>query len=273
MVIRELKDGRSYVSLQEDHAELAAQFAAHWGNNRFAKLRPYKTMLFATTYHDSGYREFEGNPPMNVDKGRPYAHREEVPNFEATELKAYSKNIEWIAAQDPYAALLVSMHRTGLWHNRYNIFTAPAGNVRERSAAVKDTKIKLESQQAETKRKLMELDAGFENELAYNYMALQVFDLLSLYFCCDGYANEKEFKEYKIAPVRVSYDSSETVTLTIKPNGPGSVIIDPYPFDTDPVQFAARARIVAAPKEKTEAACVEAYHKADRQLLTFQVTA
>ena len=49
MVIRELKDGRSYVSLQEDHAELAAQFAAHWGNSRFSKLRPYDTMVFATT--------------------------------------------------------------------------------------------------------------------------------------------------------------------------------------------------------------------------------
>jgi hypothetical protein len=53
MVIRELKDGRSYVSLQEDHAELSAQFAAHWGNRRFSQLRPYKTMVFATTYHDS----------------------------------------------------------------------------------------------------------------------------------------------------------------------------------------------------------------------------
>jgi hypothetical protein len=40
MVIRELKDGRFYVSLQEDHAELAAQFAAHWGNARFSQLRP-----------------------------------------------------------------------------------------------------------------------------------------------------------------------------------------------------------------------------------------
>lgn len=273
MVIRELKDGRAYVSLQEDHAELAAQFAAHWGNSRFSQLRPYDTMVFATTYHDSGYREFEGLPPMNVAKGRPYAHREEVPNFEAIELKAYNKNVEWLHGQNPYASLLVSMHRTGLWHNRYNIFTAPAGNLRERSAAVKDAKIKLESQQAEIKRKLMELEPGFENELAYNYMALQIFDLLSLYFCCDGYANENEFKEYKIAPVRVSYDSDETVTLTIKPNGPGSVIFAPYPFDVKQLTVSARARIVAAPAEKTEAAVAEAYHKAARQLLTFEISA
>jgi hypothetical protein len=273
MVIRELKDGRTYVSSQEDHAELAAQFAAHWGNSRFSKLRPYQTMMLATTLHDSGYREFEGNPPMNVAKGRPYAHREDVPNFEATELKAYAKNAEWVASQDPYAGLLVSMHRTGLWHNRYNIFTEPAGRLRERSQPVKDAKIKMESQQAEVKRKLMELEPGFENELAYNYMALQIFDLLSLYFCCDGYANENEFKEYAIGPVRVSYDSNETVRLTIKPNGAGSVIFDPYPFDVSPLKVSARARIVAPPKEKSEAACVDAYHKATRELLTFQISA
>jgi hypothetical protein len=272
MVIRELKDGRSYVSSQEDHAELAAQFAAHWGNERFSRLRPYQTMVFATTYHDSGYREFEGNPPMNIDKGRPYAHREEVPNFEETELKAYARNVAWLGARDLYAALLVSMHRTGLWQNRYNVLTEPAGRLRERSPGVQNAKKIMESQQEGMKKQLAAKIPGFENELAYNYMALQIFDLLSLYFCCDGYASEKEFKEYKIAPVRVSYESAETVTLTIKPNGAGSVIMDPYPFDVSPLQFSARARIVAAPKEKTEAACIDAYNKAARQMLTFQVS-
>ena len=273
MVVRELKDGRSYVSLQEDHAELAAQFAAHWGNQRFSKLRPYKTMVFATTYHDSGYREWEGNPPMNLEKGRPYAHREDIPSFEEIELKAYAKNVEWLGSQDPYAGLLVSMHRTGLWHNRYNILTEPAGRLRERSLGVQNAKKEMEAKQEELKKSFAAKHAGFANELAYNYMVLQIFDLLSLYFCCDGYASETEFKEYTIAPVRVSYDSDETVRLTIKPNGPGSVIMDPYPFDTSPVTFSARARIVAAPKEKSEAACVDAYHKATRQLLTFEVSA
>ena len=273
MVIRELKDGRTYVSLQEDHAELAAQFAAHWGNQRFSRLRPYQTMVFATTFHDSGYRDFEGNPPMNVEKGRPYAHREEVPNFEAVELTAYARNAEWVSSHDLYAGLLVSMHRTGLWHNRYNIFTEPAGRLRERSQAVQDAKKTMEAKQEEIKRQLAIHRAGFDNELAYNYMALQIFDLLSLYFCCDGYANDSEFKPYTIAPVRVSYDSNETVPLTIKPNGAGSVSFDPYPFDVSPLKVSARARIIAPPKTKSEAACVDTYHKAAREFLTFQISA
>jgi Protein of unknown function (DUF3891) len=273
MVVRELKDGRAYVCLQEDHAELSAQFAAHWGNDRFSKLRPYQTMVFATTYHDSGYREWEGKPPMNVEKGRPYAHREDIPSFEEVELKAYAKNVDWLISQDPYAGLLVSMHRTGLWHNRYNVFTEPAGRLRERSQAVQDAKKELETRQQEIKRQIAMHRTDFENELAYNYMVLQIFDLLSLYFCCDGYASDTDFKEYAIAPVKVAYDSNETVRLTIKPNGAGSVIMDPYPFDVSPVQFSARARIVAPPKEKSESACIDAYHKAARQLLVFQVSA
>ena len=104
-------------------------------------------------------------------------------------------------------------------------------------------------------------------------MVLQIFDLLSLYFCCDGYASDEQFKEYTIAPVRVSYDSDKTVKLTIRPNGAGAVIMDPYPFDVSPVTFSARARIIAPPKEKSEAACVDAYHKAARQLLTFEISA
>lgn len=273
MVIRELKDGRCYVALQEDHAELAAQFAAHWGNARFSKLRPYQTMVFATTYHDSGYREWEGTPPMNVAKGRPYAHREDVPNFEDVELKAYAKNVEWLDAQDPYAGLLVSMHRTGLWHNRYNIFTEPAGRLRERSLPVQNAKKQMEAQQEEMKKALAAKHPGFERELNYNYMALQIFDLLSLYFCCDGYAAEDQFKEYTIAPVRLTYESDETVKLTLRPNGAGSVVIDPYPFDVSPVRFSARARVVAPPAEKSEAACIDAYQKAPRQMITFEVSA
>ena len=271
MVVRELKDGRAIVATQEDHAELAAQFAAHWGNERFSQLRPYKTMVFATTFHDSGYREFEGNPPINAAKGRPYAHREDVPNFEATELAAYCKNTEWVSSHDPYAGLIVSMHRTGLWHNRYNVFTEPAGRLRERSPEVQAAKKDLEAKQEKTKQELAAKNPGFEEELAYNYRALQIYDLLSLYFCCDGYATENTFKEYKIAPMRVAYDSPETVELRIIPNGNG-VRFDPYPFDVSPLTVSVRARFIRPTAGQSEEAGLETYQKAARQIINFQIT-
>ncbi len=272
MVIRELKNGRCYVSTQEDHAELSAQLAAHWGNERFSQLRPYETMIFATTFHDSGYREFEGNPPINPAKGRPYAHREEVPSFEATELAAYARNVDWVRSHDPYAGLLVSMHRTGLWHNRYNVFTEPSMRLRERSAEVQQAKKSLEAEQEEYKKELALERPDFANELDYNYRALQIFDLLSLYFCCDGHNDEEEFKNHKIAPVRVSYDSGETVELRLIPSGGHSVRFDPYPFDISPIKMSVRARIMTLESGKSESAGLEAYQKAPRQLLTFEMS-
>ena len=133
--------------------------------------------MFATTYHDSGYREWEGTPPMNVQKGRPYAHREDVPNFESVELNAYAKNVDWLGAHDAYAGLLVSIHRTGLWQNRYNIFSEPAGRLRDRSQAVQNAKRELEAKQQEVKKALAAKHPDFEKELGYNYMKASVITL------------------------------------------------------------------------------------------------
>ena len=271
MVIRELKDGSSIVSSQEDHAELSAQFAAHWGNKDFARLRPYETMVFATTYHDSGYREWEGNPPMNVLKGRPYAHREEIPSFESVELRAYARNVEWVRSQDRYAGLLVSMHRTGLWQNRYDTFTSPKGRLRERSPEVKAAKQQLETQQQEERKSLGLGSPTFEDDLWFNYRALQIYDLLSLYFCCDGYSNDDHFKEDLLAPIRLSYDSQAEVALHIVPAGVRSVRMEPYPFDVAPLAVTARARVIPPGNYASEAACLEAYHKAPRKLLSFEI--
>jgi hypothetical protein len=272
MVVRELRDGSSYVSTQEDHAELSAQFAAHWGNNTFAKLRPYPSMVFATTYHDSGYREWEGNPPVNAAKGRPYAHREEIPSFEQVELRSYVKNVQWIAAQDRYAALLVSMHRTGLWKNRYDVLTSPKGRLRERSDAVKATMKEMETKQQEERQALGSNDPKFENDLWVNYRALQIYDLLSLYFCCDGYDEDDQFKENVLAPVRLGYDTRDEVELKITAAGKSAVKITPFPFDVYPLRVSVRARLVPRGSYSSDAACLEAYHKAPRQLLSFEIS-
>jgi hypothetical protein len=272
MVVRDLNDGSSIVSTQEDHAELSAQFAAHWGNKKFAKLRPYDSMVFATTYHDSGYREWEGNPPVNLAKGRPYAHREDIPSFETVELRAYQRNVEWIRSHDPYAALLVSMHRTGLWQNRYQTFTSPKGRLRERSPEIKAVMKQMEAKQQEEKNSLGAGNPKFQDELWFNYRALQIYDLLSLYFCCDGYTEEDGFKEDLLAPIRLAYDTPDEVELRIIPTGPRSVRMDPYPFDISPLKVSVRARTIPPGSYHSEEAGLEAYHKALRQLLSFEIT-
>ena len=57
MIVRETNDDTALLITQEDHAELLAQFATHWGHQKFSKLEPYDSMASATLHHDSGYWE------------------------------------------------------------------------------------------------------------------------------------------------------------------------------------------------------------------------
>lgn len=271
MVIRETGDGSTYVSTQEEHAELSAQFAAHWGNDRFAQLRPYDTMVFATTFHDSGYREWEGVPRMDVEKGRPYGHRERIPGFQETELKAYRRNVDWVRDHDLYAGLLVSMHRTGLWRGRYDVLTRPKPRVRDLSDAVQAVLGELEDQQHQDKAVLAAGNSVFEDELWINYRMLQLFDLLSLYFCCDGYG-DSGFREERLAPIPAGYMSDDAVELRLEPNPNGSVKIHPYPFDVAPLRVSVRTRRMQHGQYQSEADCRAAYYKTPATLLHFDIT-
>jgi hypothetical protein len=105
----------------------------------------------------------------------------------------------------------------------------------------------------------------------FNFRALQIFDLLSLYFCCDGYADDEQFKEDLIAPVPLSYASKEEVELRILPTGAKSVKFTPYPFDISPLKVAVRARLLAPAQFASEEEGMIAYHKAPRQLLIFEI--
>src|SRR5258708_33060293 len=103
---------------------------------------------------EGGEGEGRGMPSIHLAKGRPYAHRETIPSFEPVELQAYAKNVEWLHTRDRYASLLVSMHRTGLWANRYDVFSSPRGRVRERSAEVTAAKRALEAHEGHGKNSL-----------------------------------------------------------------------------------------------------------------------
>jgi hypothetical protein len=162
------------------------------------------------------------------------------------------------------------MHRTGLWQNRYQTFTTPKGRLRERSQEVKDVMRELEARQQEEKKSLDEANPKLEQELWFNYRMLQVYDLLSLYFCCDGYT-EDHFKEDIIAPVPVAYDTKEEVELRIVPAGTNSVRMQPYPLDTSPLRVYVRTRIIPAGTFGSEQRCREVYHKARRELLSFEL--
>lgn len=272
MIARDLEDGVSIMLTQEMHADLSAQFAAQWGNERFAALSPRQTMLRAATLHDTHFREAETDVPIDVKEGRPYGHRETP--FSQKHLDALAANVDWVGGRDAYAALLVSMHHTGLaqnrygvinsWHNDYGASTAK----RPMRAEVAQLVGRLEADQARMRQSLIDAGAASATDIAINYRLLQTFDLLSLYFCRDGYDGER-LTPARIEPVPASYREGDDATLSIEPCGHNMVRIAPWPFREKRFEVSVLCRRVRRTPGASEEACRTDYLGAPRVCLTW----
>ena len=57
MIVSETMNLTALPIRQEDHADVSAHFAPHWGDPDSSKLDSYKSTLFAPLHHDSYERE------------------------------------------------------------------------------------------------------------------------------------------------------------------------------------------------------------------------
>ena len=96
---------RLLLILQTDHSRIAGLLAAHWGNDQFAKLQPYSSMVLAAQEHDSGWWDWEIKPSVN-EQGYPSDYIGSIKHLgQGVWLDLYRRAIERVAARDLYAAL------------------------------------------------------------------------------------------------------------------------------------------------------------------------
>jgi hypothetical protein len=108
-----------------DHAHLAGEFAAKWGNESFLAPEPRANVLKGISRHDDGWRDRDCEPQI-TRQGRPSAFSFELVGkysaFEEIDLADYlavrDRAVRLIAEEDPYAAILVSMHTYNLLSER-----------------------------------------------------------------------------------------------------------------------------------------------------------
>lgn len=268
-------DQKTFMIPQEEHADLAAQFASHWGNEKFSRLVPYDTMVFAAIYHDSQYREVEADLPIDLECGRPHGHRT-TPST-AKKLDALRHNIEWVGSRDPYAGLMVSMHHSGLAQNRYGVIKSwqnPLGTSIPKKPMRPDVEAMVREMEQNQRARIEEFekrDPAAKGQVQTNYRLFQVFDLLSLYFCCDGHVDDG-MKEVTIGPIPVSYKKGDETDLHLIPLGGDVIRLDPYPFDQSPLRVTVFGRTVRRLAGRTEAECRAEFYNAPRESLTWTLT-
>ena len=217
MIVRKTADGQLLLIGQTDHSRLVGQLGAHWGNERFAVPRPYDSVARAAAFHDYGWLRYETAPIID-DAGETPEFRQ-VPGS-AAQLASYQWCADWMRAIDPYAGLLVGMHRTGLWRARYDTISHPGMSIRALGADVEKF---IETNEARQHQAEKSFDPV---ELRTNYHLLQVWDLLGLYFCC-----QDPYDDY-IEPVPLGYDGNKdnTVRLSMHPLSARRVAFEPFPF-------------------------------------------
>jgi hypothetical protein len=245
---------------QPAHAALAGALAAQWGNDAFAPPEPRASVLLAAAEHDCGWVEWEAAPGLNA-RGEP-AHFTEMDVEE--HLSIWRRGVGRMTAQDRYAALLVSLHATGLYRGGLD----GAQDTPEARRQVEAFLAEQAALQKQIRRDLRDDpacgEAVQEAALMHNARLIQVWDYLSLVLCC----GHPETQVLGAAPGRSVGDRAD---LALHPRDDLTLWLKPYPFRESPLSWTVSGRIVNRGPFADKAAFLEAFRQAPEEKLTFRL--
>jgi hypothetical protein len=168
------RDGDAVLAIgQASHAWLSGQLARAWGNDRVPVPAPFEEVCLGALQHDIGMADWDLRPERHPDNGLP---RQFFELDRRTHLALWSAAPTRVLSQSRYAALLVSLHGTGLYER-----FPPKTDDPEIARAVADY---LDGQRALQAQLAAEVGATQE-ELTRNQALLAIWDGLSLALCQD----------------------------------------------------------------------------------------
>jgi hypothetical protein len=257
-----------------DHARLAGDFAAAWGNAQFRQPEPRARVLKGIFCHDDGWAARDAHPTV-TRQGKPSAFSTELVGkysaFEEIDIADYlavrDRAVRIIAEEDPYAGLLISMHT-------YNLLTAHA----DRSTIAPEGLVLLDGfldrlrvYQGEL-RAVIATDASLaesekaERTILEHFRLLQACDNLSLLTCVSfgGPAN-------LLHPLPLN--GGGTADVQVLPVGRRHFRLTPWPFAEHEMQFSFPARNVAGKLFVDSPSLEAAFHAAPVERLTVRLSA
>jgi hypothetical protein len=189
-------DGEAVLAIgQASHAWLSGQLARAWGNDRFPVPAPFEEVCLGALQHDIGMAEWDLRPERHPDSGLP---RQFFELDRRTHLALWTAAPTRVLSQSRYAALLVSLHGTGLYER-----FPPRTDDPEIARAVAEY---LDGQRALQTQLAAEVGAS-EEELTRNQALLATWDGLSLALCrdlapevVDGFTLDREDDVFTLDP-------------------------------------------------------------------------
>lgn len=231
----------------QEHARLAGRFAEHWGNETFPAPAPAELMpevLVAVACHDDAWAGRDA-APLLTREGRPSAFTRELVGaysaFEEIDLADYlavrGAATEAVAADHPFAAILVSMHTVNLLTEQADISSIKPADRPLHSAFI--------AHQLDRQRELaVSLPPSLvthakPEQLRRAFEFLQFCDNLSLLTCV---------RYDRPRPVRHTHPDATGArrTITCTPVDDTTYRLAPWPFDAPGLSFTVPARRVPA---------------------------
>jgi Protein of unknown function (DUF3891) len=227
-----------------DHARLAAEYARHWNNAEFAPPEPLADILVAVARHDDAWGARDGTPRLSP-RGRPDGLSHEV--LGASDVLATADlgpglaprgaAIETLAAENPYAAILVSRHTVSLLTDH----AAPGGLEAAKRKRLDDFVAAQRARQAELAAAVARLPGRAGDvepaRLQRAFEFLQACDSLALAACtrCPKAVTLRHQHPRRNGPPSA---------LDCLPLDHDTYRVAPYPFDAEPLTFDVPCRRV-----------------------------
>ena len=249
MMVNQYDGANLLLVLQTDHSRIAGLLAAHWGNDQFAELSPYASMVLAAQEHDGGWWDWEIKPTLN-DERRPLDYIGSTRWLGSVWVDFYRTVIERVTTRDPYAGYMVSMHGDalmtqgmGLLPNLPDLSDKPA--FREFIAEQKAIREHLRQRLAQDPEYMT---AVGDEQLWTNFKFMEVFDQLSQFVCnrypLNSTARRQPSPTLSNVPVPTRPGEEDT-TLSIQVLDDGATaIVRPWPFDVASLPIAFTGRLV-----------------------------
>jgi hypothetical protein len=265
--------------LQTDHSRIAGQLAAHWGNDEFARLNPYASMVLAAQEHDSGWWDWEIKPTLN-DQGKPSDYIGSIKHLgKGVWLDLYRRAIERLELRDLYAAYYVSMHGEALLTRGMGLLPSMPDYTDD--PAVQEFITEQKEFRARWLPKLQEnpalAAATSETHLWTNFNLMEVFDQFAQ-FVCNRYPFNSQARKngptHTLSGISVPVSPERpNATLTIDVQNETDAVVRPFPFDVNPLTLSFEGRLVPNRRYSDQEDFLRDFYKADRITISYRLRA
>jgi len=271
-MLKTKRESATVLITQPDHGMISGYLAAHWGNDAFATPGHYTDVpdpaqlraevVFAIAQHDNGWWEWEASPRIAPEDGLPFGLVDALQDPQ--EGMQHWRNGMTRFAGRPLVSALICHHAYCLYAVR-GTEPIPPDYVHPLYWNQSPDVIggKPREGEAEFIRELQSLQENWKRELSANASTsrwaepdtflpnarlLQLLDAMSLALCSNlvpgkgGTRNGLGGDAFELHHVpRRSW--TDRVTIEITPTEDGQILLDPYPFDIDPLPATVPARV------------------------------